>query len=1856
MIRTPLLAGVLALFVAGAVAPDARAQVTYTWNGAGADNNWSTAANWGGTAPVSDPVNTLIVLAGTVRPTNVLDLAPGSEFDINSLTLASGAAAFTVNPSATPTTLRIGAGGVTQLATNSLTLAAPLALSADQIWATNNTGALTVTGLVNLGAHFLGLGGSGTGAINLNGIVSGTGGITRVGTGGSVATLAGANTYTGATTVTSGILATTTLANGGSASGIGQSSNAAANLVLDGGTLRYTGADTTTDRLFTLTQNGGTLEASGSGAVTFGNIDNVAFTGSGARTLTLGGTNTGTNTLAAVIGDGDGGATSLVKSGASRWILTGTNTYTGTTTIDGGTLQFSSPAAIGGSGPSVTVNSGGVAAAGFAINQAFLDRIAPASAGSVGLAVDSSNNLDFTGHASLRLGSAVGTTPTYTGTLTPAGNTYRLGGGGTLTLPNVLPDVGDTTNMNVGNGGTVILNGANTYTGTTTVSGGSVLATPTLANGGAASGIGQSSSAASNLVLSGGTLRYTGSANASTDRLLTLGTGTSVIETTGTGTLNFANTGPIEFTGSGNRTLTLGGTTGVVITGTTASINTFNPQIADGTGGVTSVTKTGAGTWTLAGANTYTGNTTVSGGVLAVNRVTGGATPLGTGTITLAGGTTLSFRGPAANPLTVTGFNQDVISSFTDITSAQPFGTTAALDAGTPGQPPAGNNQWVLFEHHPLFLDVYFPTGARPTGLPAGGRFVSAANPLTTYQMASYGANGTPSNNSLYLSGVAGTPTAGSLNIAAGSQGSFQTVSVLLTSGAGAATFNATLRFSDGSTTTYNGLTAPDWFNQTPFAITNLGRMDRFDGDPDLGATTNPRLYPVDIHLSAADQAKTLVGIDFTRTAGGRLNIFGLSAAAPGGPTSYANAVTVTGNSTIELLNTGSMALGPLSIGTFTLATTAGGTGPTSLNFSGATLTGNPTFNIITNQNFTPGAINFNSAARTITKTGGGIINFGSAAVNATGTNTLNANGGTVNVTNATALGSTLNLSVGGATANMGPYTALNNLTVSSGTANLPNVASIAGTATINGGTANITPAVTIPTLNVNGGTANLAGAATVTTANVNGGTANFNGGITAGTLTINAGTANVGPSSSAGRLAGGGGTLGLGSNTLTIGSANQNDSFAGIITGTGSLVKVGTGTQTLSSRGSSYSGGTTLTEGKIVAAMPGALGTGAVNLQNGTTLAIGGAPGSTINGFNVTGAGWNLQGGATVSGDVLTVTTNANNQARSAWFNTQVETGAFTASFDYSRFGGSGNPADGATFTIQSQSATALGGAGGSLGYAGITPSASLQINIYNPNGRGIAFRTNGVVAGGGNYTAVAPVDLFNSGTIPVTFNLVYDGTNLDVTLTQGANSYTFPSVPLNLSGLVGANAWVGFTGATGGENSFQTFSNFTFNLTGAPPGPPISTYANAVNVAGGASPTIAPRVATNVTTFTMGNLVMGSGATLNVAPDTGSLADTAYNLTLGATSLNGAATFNVANNGSGTGTLTLGALNDGGTARTVTKAGPGTLTLAAAAASLVDGTAVNVNAGTLRLNNATALGNQAAVAVASDANLSLGASQTLGALNGAGNVVLNGNTLTVGSTNNLNSAFAGTIANGTAAGGLTKAGTGTLTLTGANTYTGPTAVNGGTLVLTGSMGDTPVTVNAGGTLAGTTTLTGALTVNAGGALNPGASVGTLTVANSVTINGGDGSTWVVEFNGNGTSFPPPGNTPNDRLALTGAGSNLNLVVGEANRLTFSVRAIDGFGPSLYTPLSYTIATNEAGAYQLNGGEFAFNPDHYQFEAVGFFATDFQLAVSGNFLVLTFTPVPEPGLVLAFAAGLLGAGALARRRLRRRGDEVLAA
>ena len=209
-----------------------------------------------------------------------------------------------------------------------------------------DTGTLDLTGTFtpNTTGRFLTLVGPGTGGtvsgLVQDGSVTNTLAVQKEGTG--TWTLANtANTYTLQTVINAGVLSVPKLSLGGVVSSIGSSTNAAGNLVLNGGTLKYTGTGDTTDRQFTIGLNSATLDASGSGALNLSSAAPVTLLGTdNTHTLTLKGTSTADNILAASIGNNGIGATSIVKEDAGTWVLSGTSAYTGSTTVNNGTLEI----------------------------------------------------------------------------------------------------------------------------------------------------------------------------------------------------------------------------------------------------------------------------------------------------------------------------------------------------------------------------------------------------------------------------------------------------------------------------------------------------------------------------------------------------------------------------------------------------------------------------------------------------------------------------------------------------------------------------------------------------------------------------------------------------------------------------------------------------------------------------------------------------------------------------------------------------------------------------------------------------------------------------------------------------------------------------------------------------------------------------------------------------------------------------------------------------------------------------------------------------------------------------------------------------------------------------------------------------------------------------------------------------------------------------------------------------------------------------------------------------------------------------------------------------------------------------
>jgi autotransporter-associated beta strand protein len=164
-----------------------------------------------------------------------------------------------------------------------------------------------------------------------------------------------------------------------------------------------------------------------------------------------------------------------------------------------------------------------------------------------------------------------------------------------------------------------------------------------------------------------------------------------------------------------------------------------------------------------------------------------------------------------------------------------------------------------------------------------------------------------------------------------------------------------------------------------------------------------------------------------------------------------------------------------------------------------------------------------------------------------------------------------------------------------------------------------------------------------------------------------------------------------------------------------------------------------------------------------------------------------------------------------------------------------------------------------------------------------------------------------------------------------------------------------------------------------------------------------------------------------------------------------------------------------------------------------------ITVGAEALNISGTGATGQNGALVNVSGTNtygglVTLGAAATISSDSGTltlnravGAVNLNAHGLTV--TGSGATLISGVISGSGAASTLTKSGSGTLTVTAANTYAGGTTVNGGTLLVnnttgsgTGGNNSTTVTVNNNGsTLGGTGTIAGQVTVNAGANLAPG-------------------------------------------------------------------------------------------------------------------------------------------------------------------------
>ena len=1347
----------------------------------------------------------------------------------------------------------------------------------------------------------------------------------------------------------------------------------------------------------------------------------------------------------------------------------GVNAGTGTVTITGGvganvtaiTLN-STTSALTISTTAITVNSGGTT----------LTNTSGGSALTVSGGVGGVGNLILNNNSALAAGVTLAAINN-TGTITNAGTNA-----GTVTITGIIGTnvTGVTQNSATS---TLLLSGANTFTGAATVTAGTLQA-----------GIATALTVANTVgVANGATFDLNG------------------FDLTIAGLT--AGSGAVTNTGGTAKTLTLGGSgvysSGVVIQAPTAA----NMRLT--------VALKGSGLQTLSGANTYTGVTTLTSGILnltgsladtAVTIAVGG-TLMGTGTIsnttaaitvngTLAPGDAATATSLHTGAVTFSngstfrvylGGNGNSLLALDQGTPTLIFTTTTNIDVIQNGAAPGAGAytvaSWTTGPTNTNAAQRAMPPGLLLTGPTTSGSntqvTVSATVPTTRFWTGTASANWNAVGN---WDGGASIPNPNDnivfddTNFTGVNQPNLNAASVTV----GALTFSCTKVVTISRSSTYV-LTIDGNVTVNPATAQSI----TISAPVVLGA---PQTWSIDANANGSSLAVS--GI----LSGGSTNALTVIGGSSTSTLTLSGVNTFTGGLTIKsgriMAITSASALGA---GAVTLGDSAGGSnaaslliGTTGLTYSNplvlaanttGTLTIGNTSNIASTI-FSGGVTGANNLTVNNTSTGASTITFSTVRVNnngtitnigsSTGATTLSGGVG-ANVTGITENSTSSALTVSGLlTVNNGGTTLTNSsgtvlLTVSGGVGGTGNLILNNNSATANGitlSTTSVNPVGMITNSGSGTGSTLISAPMGATVTNVTQNSVNssltLNGTNTpfGGTTTLAAGTLKLG---SATALGGNGSTTGVGGalsiaagttldasavTTLTTVNAqnwNGNFTFGGSFT-----LSTGTGAITLGAAAIqvSNSGANTLTVAGGV--------TGVCNL----TLNANGAGGFTFstNRVNNTGTITNSGSGAgttTLSGGVgANVSAVTENSITSAL---TISTTALTV--------------NGGGTTLTNSSGTHLLTVSG-----GVVGTGNLILNNNSATANGITLSTTSVNPAG-------QVTNTGNGTGGVTISAIIGSNVSGVTQNSATSALT----------LSGTNTFAGILSVQAGILGTATVNN-------ASASGPLGSSANAVFLgnSGGVSGTLeyTGATASSTKTFTLAAggtgvfQVNAGGATLTLS---GAIGGAGGLTKTGA----GALTLSGANNYGGATTLSAGQLNLNST----TAIGSGTFIISGAN-TIID----NTSAGALTLANNNVQNWNADFTFTGTKNLNLGAGAVI--LSGNRQVTVTGGELTAD----------GAIGDGGGALALTKAGTGTLALGGNNTYTGTTTVNAGALLVNGSTtAGSTVTVNSGGTLGGAGTCAGTVTVANGATLNPGlsaASTGTLITGNAAFDAG---STFAVDF-----------------------------------------------------------------------------------------------------------------------------------------------
>ena len=1606
------------------------------------------------------------------------------------------------------------------------------------------------------------------------------------------------NTFTGAITVVANATTSLSMASLGSSANAITLSNAG-----QVGVFTYTGS-AAVNRGFVMggTTGGSTINASGAGALT---LTSFSAPNNGAKTLTLGGTSTAINTFQGNIVNSASGATALTKADSGTWALSGTNTYSGLTTMgqanpSGNGLTFQGIQALSPNTDFTQTHAGG--SGGHGAFRILDDSATPASRSGVDLTFNHSNNSQnsmvvFVGNNSVANGGTSASTQT--------GSTIQLG----------------SMNFNQSNTGQtagtqLYVSGANGY----------------------------------KLEIANVNVTLQGTHNANWNAMLNADAPIIV-----TGTVRQTN----DAGASSATTLQLrGGAQGSLISG----------NILNSAGGrLMNVNKASAGTWSLSGTNAYTGTTTVSDGILRITGNSSAATgnvsvtagSLGGNAGSLGGAVTVSSTGgldlrdgsvgslTLGSTLNITGaagannLRFDMGNGVVTNDRIDVAGATTVTNAGA------------------AVIDLNWLGGA--SGRTVGTyTLIGGAGALDATNFAKFSLGFGKAFGQTYTLVHDLVSDGGTGNLQVTAANATALTPAAFWAGTTSVNWSAAANWRDTLAGGGAVVGAPDFATNVTFSTTsptpgNLATV--LDTGFDINSLT----------FTNASGNVTIAGpgalvLEAAAVNGNTLGN-GINSLKTSGTNTISARVALASSQTWTVASGGTLAVsgvisdfglgygltkaggGNLTISanpTYTGATTYGGGG--TLDVSG--ISGNPLSNT-SGLTFNSGSSNFTYAAANIslpstTISPGATANFRNVASGGIFTFTIPSLSGSGTFSGDNPGGTGQNKII--AFSDLSNFTGVLQMSTS-GSSFIYQLSNLNDTVANNIRFAGNAQALANPDRLRYVGSAGLTltNRAIELAKGANSFVAIDNNGTNNSSLIINSNLA----------------VTTAGAKTLILGGTNTGgtSAFAGnIVNGSGtiSLTKADANTWSLTSANNSYTGGTTISAGTLVIGGAGRLGSGsyAGAISNAGALRYSSSADQTFSGV-ISGAGSLTKDTSTTSTLTLNTSTNSYTGATNVHAGTLTFAGSSSGTLGAITVGGAGTP----VLNIQAGSYTQGAGGffvGGGAGGAGIVNqtggtvawnSNSLQLLIgnggfggtYNLSGGSLTTltgtNTRGVIIGT-NSDSTNTFNLSGTGALTVAGTSRLMIGRSDATQTNTTNLFSQTGGTATISDMTMG----GTSGGAGSGNSATlsltggTFTAAAFSLLSA-----ANNDVSTINIGGTAVVTL-PNLPTLRGTSTTATINFDGGTLRNSA--TGTFITGLTNAFIRA----GGAQFDTSLNSTtiSQALLTHGSSTGGG----LTKLGANNLTLSGAntytgATTVTGGSLI---AGVASVANVSgAFGNNSAVSLANTAGVSLditGFNTQIGSLSGGGatggNVTLGAATLTIAGNNASPVTYAGVISS-SGAGGLTKIGTGTQILSGDNTYTGATTVSNGILRVNGShTGGGAYEVASSGTLQGIGSTTSALNVS--GVLSPGASIETFGTG---ALSFATGSTLAHELDSSvGTSVG------SDLLKVTG---NLNLAgtVG----LTLSDLALTDVAfnvDDVFSVINYT-GTWNGGLFTFGGNELA-DAEEFTFGLntwrINYAAPTGGLNFAGEHVAGSFvnlTVIPEPSSVALL--GTLGAMMLLRRR-----------